>query len=161
MKRISIKTCRGGFTLIEVLVALLVVGLCVTVFFQLLSAGIKLELKTRRLGALQRDICQWLPLFDDLDVRHEDFPWQGEAAGMDWELKLYPVETSPDAAAEDNEIPLKLTHELYRYVLDLHYGFRRRKHLQLVFFRYYKRGYFSDDFKDCHLQAIADETSGQ
>ncbi|RLB70348.1 MAG: type II secretion system protein [Deltaproteobacteria bacterium] len=145
-----------GFTLLEMLVAVMVVGLTVTVFFQVLSSSMKLERKGRRLDQVQLVSGQ---LFDFLlarDVREDDFPWRGELAVGSWELQLLPVDVREDdsTAFSEAEVPVKLPEELYRFVLRVHYGPGGKKLLTLTQEQRFRLGYFSDSFKEEHLTPL-------
>ncbi|WP_279615206.1 PulJ/GspJ family protein [Desulfonatronum thioautotrophicum] len=107
----------AGFTLMEVLVAVIIVAMTVTVFFQLLSASMNLERKGRD---MVRDILIADRLFGNLqrlDIREPDFPWSGEAGGLSWRLEIHPVEIE-DMMLDDP--PLRLPTELFRY--EFHYS---------------------------------------
>ena len=139
---------ESGFTLLETLVAVIIVTLSVTVFFQLLSSSMKLERQSRDLiheailanqvfGNLQRQ-----------DVRAADFQWNGETAGLTWSLLILPVEVD-DGKLESGEIVLTLPQELYRF--EFRYRLEGRPEHALYRHATYPTGFFDDQFKGRHL----------
>jgi len=141
-----------GFTLLEMLVAVMVVGLTVTVFFQVLSSSMKLEIKGRRLDEVQLVAGQLFELLLSRDVREDDFPWRGELTESFWELKLLPVDIREESLSlSESEVSLNLPEELYRFTLLVHYGPRQKKLLTLMREKRFPLNYFSDSFKAEHL----------
>ena len=141
-----------GFTLIEMLAAVLIVGLCVPVFFQLLSASLKLEHKGRHEEQVQLAAAQLFEVLLACDVRKDDFEWEGEIEKLPWSLKLFSVEI---AGRRDRHIGdglfYRLPRELYRFALTVFYGPGKNKKLELFREKIFKPGYFSDDFKEDHI----------
>lgn len=139
---------KAGFTLIEVLVSLVITGMVVTVFFQILSAGIRLEFSSAgRTG----EIVVLRQVFSTLisqDVRADDFQWQGELEGDFWSLRVEEAETIRTSA--DSETFLNLDSELYRYVFE--YTGKDAREWTLVRYVQYEPGFFSEDFKRIHFQ---------
>lgn len=139
---------KAGFTLIEVLVSLVITGMVVTVFFQILSAGIRLEFSSAgRTG----EIVELRQIFSTLisrDVRADDFQWQGELDGDFWSLSVEEAETIRTNA--DSETFLNLDSELYRYVFE--YTGKDAREWTLVRYVQYEPGFFSEDFKRIHFQ---------
>ncbi len=104
-----------GFSLIEVLVALVIASLCVTVFFQLFSSGMRLEVRARELMVEQFQAGR---IFADLqrrDIRDDDFPWEGEQNGLLWQVRLSPVDVREEVM--DDGFALRKDQELYRLQL--------------------------------------------
>ncbi len=145
---------RRGFTLLEMMVAVLVVGLTVTVFFQLFGASLKLERRGRSFDEIIVRAQETFALLKARDLRRDDFPWQGEDENFSWRLTLEPIEVRPEVRKEDDNTPtVRLPSELYRLVFvifDRHHSGRR---LRLVAYRRVAPGYFSDEFKKAHLAA--------
>lgn len=147
---------QAGFTLMEVLVAVVIVGLTVTVFFQLLSASLRLEARSRRAAEA---VVEARMLFDQLaamDVRGDDFPWSGEADGRAWTVRMHAVDVSdPLDARRDEPFAVRTPSELYRLVLD----FRAQggRTVTLTLYRDFEPGYLSDDFKNEHVRALPED----
>jgi len=140
-----------GFTLLEMMVAVLIVGLTVTVFFQLFGASLKLE---RRAQSFDEIIIRGQELFALLqarDLRRDDFPWSGEDDDFSWQLTLEPVEVKPEVEQTDDAPALRLPSELYRLVFVIRNRKHPSRHLRLVAYRRVSTGYFTDDFKKEHL----------
>lgn len=134
----------------ETLVAVIVVALTVTVFFQLLSGSMNLEARGRD---LTRETLLADRLFQDLqrlDIREPDFPWRGESHGLAWELRIQPVDVE-DTQVDIEDLLLKLPRELYRYVFD----YSRDGHPRGTITRYetYPRDFFDDQFRAAHLSS--------
>lgn len=139
-----------GFTLLEVLVAMIITGLVVTVFFQLLSAGLRLEYRADQGTQGILDLGQaWTQVIAQ-DVREDDFQWEGELEQGSWSLEIEPVETEMRAWRDlDQEHGLQLSSELYRYI----FSFRSAEDRQWALIRYvrYDPDFFSDEFKRIHF----------
>lgn len=155
-------SAQAGFTLMEVLVAAVIVGLTVTVFFQLLSGSLRLEVRSRQTAEA---VVEARMLFDQLmamDVRDDEYPWSGEADGRAWNLSMYAVDVpaplDPDARSgeqsEEELLTVRTPSELYRFVLD--FTARGGRKVQLALYRDYQPDYFSDDFKNDHVQELAE-----
>ena len=135
-----------GFTLLEVLVALVIVSITVTVFFQLLSSSTRLEFRSRR--AMDFTV-QTTQAFRDLmffDVRDPDFPWEGERDGYAWRLRLQPLEGVQEDL-EFQEVQINVPTELYRYLFTLTDRDSGRN-MTLTMVQAYDTGFFSEDFKN-------------
>ncbi len=144
---------NSGFTLLEMMVAVLVVGLTVTTFFQLFGASLRLEQRGRGFDEV---IVVGRQTFVELlvrDLRKDEFPWSGEVEDFSWELQLEAVDVKPevDAEAADEGVALRWTSELYRLVFTIQDKNRPGRHLRLVSYRQLNPGYFTDDFKEKHL----------
>lgn len=149
-----------GFTLLEMLVAVMVVGLTVTVFFQVLSSSMKLERKGRQLDEVQLVAGQLFEFLLARDVREDDFPWSGELPEFPWELKLSAVEIREESLSlSESEVAIKLPEEFYRFTLLVHYGPRQKKLLTLIQERRFPLNYFSDSFKAEHLMESTEPMS--
>jgi prepilin-type N-terminal cleavage/methylation domain-containing protein len=142
-----------GFTLLEMMVAVLIVGLTVTTFFQLFGASLRLEQRARGFDEIIVLGRQTFALLLARDLRGDEFPWSGESKNFSWHLRLEPVDVKPDvvAAVEDEAIALRWTSELYRLVFALQDIRRPGRHLKLVAYQQVKPGYFTDEFKEEHL----------
>ena len=140
---------QRGFTLLEVLVALVITGLTVTVFLQLLSSGLLLESKGRMRTEAAMVARQTFDRLLGLDMRGEDYPWTGETenGGYAWtvNLKALEVQRARDSLA-DGEIFLRLPAELYEVTFD----FRRdgKPLLRLARVVSHPATHFSADFKN-------------
>jgi len=143
----------SGFTLLEMMVAVLVVGLTVTTFFQLFGASLRLEQRGRGFDEV---IVVGRQTFAELlarDPRQDEFPWSGEIETFSWALRLEAVDVKPDEAEVKaaESIALRWTSELYRLVFTIHDKNHPGRHLRLVAYRQLTPGYFTDDFKEKHL----------
>jgi prepilin-type N-terminal cleavage/methylation domain-containing protein len=142
------KARQQGFTLLEVLVSMIIVSLVVVVYFQIMSAGMKLEHSSReRIDRLLRA----RHIFDQLllqDVRADDFKWRGEDGGCLWTLDIETVESRRSRSIE--QTPLTIESELYRFVF--RYRQADRELVRFVQYVSYDPGFFSDQFKDEHLE---------
>ncbi len=137
---------QKGFTLIEVLVALVVTGLVMTVFFQLLSAGVRLEYKA---VVKTKDVLELKRILREIqagDVQDKDFEWQKGKDGHMRVLRIEPVETLKLQAESDESI--RLSSELYRYVVE--YTDNEKK-WTVVRYICHDPDYFSEDFKNRHF----------
>ena len=142
-----------GFTLLEMMVAVLIVGLTVTTFFQLFGASLRLELRARGFDEVIVSGRQTFALLLVRDMRVDEFPWSGEIENFSWSLGLEAVDVKPDedAVADNETINLRWTSELYRLVFVMQDTRRPGRHLRLVAYRQVKPGYFTDEFKEEHL----------
>jgi len=138
---------KAGFTLIEVLVALVITGMVVTVFFQILSAGIRLEFASSQRTSEVVDLKQVFGTVISRDVREDGFEWQGEHHGGSWSLEIEQVETLKTHM--DSEESLNLDSELYRYVFE--YKSKDERAWTLVRYVQYEPDFFSEDFKSIHF----------
>lgn len=147
--------CRGdqkGFTLVEVLVAFIIVGLSLTVFLQLLSGSMRLSHKSRHLldQAIHAD-----EVFSQIllqDIRTEDFLWHDEEEDGRWELQLEAIEVV-DPEVDKTELTIVPVAELYQLVLTF-YVANDRPTITLKSVRQYPLTYFTEEFKQLHLQSI-------
>ena len=142
-----------GFTLLEMMVAVLIVGLTVTTFFQLFGASLRLEQRARGFDEVIVLGRQTFALLRARDIRKDEFPWSGEVENFSWSLRLEPVDVKPDedAVVDDETINLRWTSELYCLVFALQDIRRPGRHLRLVAYRQVKPGYFTNEFKEEHL----------
>jgi len=147
------RTNDSGFTLLEMMVAVLVVGLTVTTFFQLFGASLRLERRGRGFDEVIVIGRQTMAQLLVRDLLKDEFPWSGEIENFAWNLHLESVDVKPDAdekAAEEG-ISFRWTSELYRLVFAIQDKNRPGRHLRLVAYRQVTPGYFSDDFKEKHI----------
>lgn len=144
---------ESGFTLLEMMVAVVVVGLTVTTFFQLFGASLRLEQRGRGFDEVIVVGRQTFAQLRSRDLRKDEFPWLGEIENFSWNLQLEAVDVKPeiDANADDEEITLRWTSELYRLIFAIQDQNRPGRHLRLVAYRQTVPGYFTDDFKEEHL----------
>ena len=139
---------ENGFTLLEVLVSLVIVSLVVVVYFQLMSAGMKLELQSRERVDKLLAARQTFASLSLQDVRDDDFQWKGSAEPYVWRLEIQAVEMQN--ATLEEQTPLKLNSELYKYTFQ--FFEREQKLLSLTKYVRYDPGFFSQEFKNEHLQ---------
>jgi len=145
---------QAGFTLMEVLVAVVIVGLTVTVFFQLMSTSLRLEVRSRQTAEA---VVEARMLFDRLmamDVRG-DFPWSGESQGRSWNVSMFAVDTADTAdapASDDSETVLRAPSELYKLVLD--FTARSGRTVRLALYRAFRSGELGQGFKDVRVQPL-------
>lgn len=144
---------QAGFTLMEVLVAVVIVGLTVTVFFQLLSGSLRLEARGRETASA---VVEARMLFDQLmamDLRDDGFPWSGEADGRSWSVSMQAVDApDPLDAAQADRLSVRTPSELYRIELD--FTTRGGRAVSLTLYRDFEPGYLTDDFKDEHVSEL-------
>ena len=142
-----------GFTLLEMMVAVLIVGLTVTTFFQLFGGSLRLEQRARGFDEIIVLGRQTFALLLARDVRGDEFPWSGEIENFTWSLRLEPVDVKPDVdvSSDGEALSLRWTSELYRLIFALQDVRRPGRHLKLVAYQQVKIGYFTDEFKEEHL----------
>lgn len=142
-----------GFTLLEMMVAVLIVGLTVTTFFQLFGGSLRLEQRTRSFDEIIFLGRQTFALLLARDMRGDEFPWSGEIANFTWNLRLEPVDVKPDVdvSSDDETLTLRWTSELYRLIFAIQDSRHPGRHLKLVAYQQVKPGYFTDEFKEEHL----------
>ena len=148
-----LRCSERGFTLLEMMVAVLIVGLTVTTFFQLFGASLRLEQRARGFDEIIVYGRQNFALLRARDLRSDEFPWSGETENFAWSLRLEPVDVKPDVdlGADDETLNLRWASELYRLVFALQDRRRPGRHLNLVAYQQVKPGYFTDEFKEDHL----------
>ncbi|TVQ97000.1 MAG: type II secretion system protein [Desulfovibrionales bacterium] len=112
----------SGFSLIETLVALVIVAMSITIFFQLFSGGMRLESRARELAQNQFTAGRIFDALQRLDIRDADFPWQGEHEGKNWEIRILPVDVLEESM--DDGFALRRDQELFtlEFVLDTSSG---------------------------------------
>ncbi len=137
-----------GFTLLEVLISLTIVALAVTVYFQLFSAGMKLEFRSEQKVKAAVQAQQFFERLQCLDVREDDFAWQGHDGECAWDLQIHPREVQTQEWTED-DISITLDTELYTYTLT----YRCPDEQPLTFERtvVVSPDFFSDQFKNEHF----------
>jgi hypothetical protein len=141
----------------EVLVAVIIVGFTITIFFQLISSSMKLEIKSRALLETTLKAGDFFQTLMTLDIRKDDFLWEGKEKGCPWELFLYPIEVEKEI--QDGEIQIKLPNELYLYRLVFYYTEERKKYMEFQQYKTHDKGYLSDDFKIDHLSELLEPES--
>ncbi len=142
------KKSSTGFTLLEVLVSLLIVSLVVTVYFQLISSGMKLEYKSRQHMQRLTEAYQKFESLIQKDVRSEDFQWKGEEKGYKWSLEIKPLEIKEQPLSE--ETSLKLSSELYQFIF-LYSSSSNNKPIKFIRYVHYSPNFFSLEFKQDHF----------
>lgn len=146
----------AGFTLLEMMVAVVLVGLVVTTFYQLFAGSLRLEIRARGFDEV---VVAGRLVFAQLmsrDPRTDEFPWSGEDEKFTWSLELQEIAGPPPADAEalrdDEEPALRWSSELYAMVFQMQDKLRPGRHLKLMAYRQVEPGYFTDEFKDEHLK---------
>lgn len=139
-----------GFTLLEVLIALTIVALAVTVYLQLMSAGMKLEYKASKKidHAVQAE--QFFEGLQCQDVREDDFQWQGEDGECQWRLKILPKDVQVQKWEKDD---VQITRNTELYSFKLTYSCPDATPLTLRRWEVLDPDFFSDQFKDEHIEA--------
>lgn len=141
---------QDGFTLIEVLVSMVIVALVVTVYFQLLSSGMKLEYKSRQ---HTRELLVAQQVFESIlqkDVRSDDFKWEGEDREHKWTLDIKAIDIQEENIDED--ILLKKPSELYQ--LTFKFFVSKNGFIKLIRYVRFDPNFFSEEFKNKHLEKI-------
>ena len=155
-------SAQRGFTLIEMLVAVVIVAISVTVFFQLLSSSMKLAHKSRVKLARAQQADELFARLLAMDIRDEKFPWQSDAAaadGVTWQVHLYPLLVQDEFVAgvadhvDEGHFHPRLLYELYRQRLEL-YSASGRLLVQLDTIRRFPPAWFSARFKQQHLELV-------
>ena len=125
-----------------------IVALTVTVYFQLISAGMKLE---HRSGQKVEAAIRAQQVFEELttrDVREDEFQWQGEDRKCTWRLQIWPEDVQTLEMEEDSPA-LKKETELYMYVF--RYTCPEDKEIVLRRLVVVSPDFFSDQFKKEHM----------
>ena len=151
------KTARDqrGFSLIEMLIAVFIVGLALTVFLQLLSGSMRLKSQSSSLLNYTTRADEIFSYLLTRDIKDETFVWQAEAEKGHWRLQLLPVEIRKPVEAEDPEVRIDLPTELFMLRFTF-YSPEDRPVTTLELVRQYPLGYFSEDFLAQHL-AVEDQ----
>ncbi len=139
---------QNGFTLMEVLVAMVITGMAVAVFFQIISSSIRLEYNSIQRTSEAVKVSQAFGKAMALDVRKNDFNWQGEHEEDSWSLRIEPVDTQKTRSyIEENH--LRLSSELYKYV----FKYRTHEGREWILVRYvqHEKGFFDEDFQMRHF----------
>lgn len=134
----------------EVLIALTIAALAVTVYLQLISTGMKLEHKSGQKIKLAIQAQQFFERLQCRDVRDDDFPWQGEDKECQWKLEIK-AEDVQVSEWEENEIQVTKDTELYTYIL----SYDCPNEHPMIFRRMavVDPDFFSDYFKDEYVKA--------
>ncbi|MFO7803235.1 MAG: prepilin-type N-terminal cleavage/methylation domain-containing protein [Desulfovermiculus sp.] len=146
----SCEPAQNGFTLLEVLISLTIVALAVTVYFQLISAGMKLEHKSGEKIKLAVQAQQFFERLQCQDVREDGFQWQGEDKTCQWKLELKPEDVQVSEWDED-EIQVDKNTELYTYILT--YDCPNEQPMIFRRMAVVDPDFFSDQFKDEYVKA--------
>lgn len=141
----------AGFTLLEVLVALVITGLTVTTFLQLMGSGVRLEVKSK---TRTESAVAARRLFDrllEMDIREDEFPWTGQQGDYAWTVTMKALAIQqPKDNFTAGEIYLALPYELYEVGFDLKVRGKQFIHLARVISQ--PASYFEPDFKDEYIQ---------
>jgi len=138
---------KTGFTLLEVLVSLVITGMVLAVFFQIMSSSLRLE---HSAGKAVEEAVHMEQVFKTLlagDVRDSDFQWEGEKDGNTWTLQIQEVDTEQTRAHSENTLHMRS--ELYRYIFE--YQSRKGKTWTLVRYVQHEPDFFDEDFKRRHF----------
>ncbi|NCC60284.1 MAG: type II secretion system protein [Verrucomicrobiae bacterium] len=144
------RSSSEGFTLMEMLVAVIIVGLAVTVFFQLLSSSMKLTIRGRELLETALVAGEFFDELLDKDVRGDMFEFEGQKGAHPWALMIYPVDVEANDDSDD-ELNVTLPGEVYAYVLTFYFDEEKKKNLSFTRYKNHPKNYFDDDFKADHL----------
>jgi len=140
----------------EMLVAVIIVGLAVSVFFQLLSSSMKLTIRGRELLETALLAGDFFDTLLEQDVRDKDFEFEGEEKKHPWKLKIYPVDVEPEKEDRD-ELRLTYPGEVYAYELTFYFSEEKTKHLRYTRYKAHPKDYFDDDFKAENLSEPPEE----
>lgn len=156
MTRRPAQPSEAGFTLLEVLVAVVIVALTVTIFFQLLSSSIRLEIKGREQIDIVLAASQIFDTVMEAAINEPEFDfWEGEEDGISWDLTILEME-NVSLLAED-EIPMRVDKNLYKFILAVHYGTDRKKTMRLYRYKAYEPNFFPQDFVNAHVKELEAE----
>ena len=133
----------------EVLVALTIVAMAVTVYFQLMSAGMKLQYKAEEKVEYAVQAEQLFQRLQGQDVREDEFMWQGKEGQCPWELQIRPVDVQGPEWEED-QIQLTKTTELYVFILT--YACPDASPITLRRMSVVDPDFFSPQFKGEHIE---------
>lgn len=142
---------QRGFTLMEVLVALVVTGFTVATFFQLLGGSLRLERKSQ---VRTETAVAARQIFDNLltmDIQSDDFPWEGEEGAYSWKMSMDALEIQ-QAADEDaiaQGMVLNLPLELYR--INFEFSRNDKRMLTLAKVVDFERDELDPDFKSDNI----------
>jgi len=139
---------KTGFTLLEVLVSLVITGMVIAVFFQIMSSGLRLEYNADKGVKKVVEMDQAFKALLASDVRDRDFQWEGESDGSSWTLLIQQVDTEQTRAYSDDT--LHAASELYRYIFK--YKTSKSREWTLVRYVQHEPGFFDEDFKRRHFQ---------
>ena len=139
---------QQGFTLLEVLISLTIVAMAVGVYFQLMSAGMKLEYRAGEKMKLAVQAEQFFERLQCRDVREDDFQWQGRDGNCQWQLKVQPKDVRTQKWEED-QIQVTKNSELYTFILT--YACPEAQPIKLRRMAVVDPEFFSDRFKEEHF----------
>ena len=136
-----------GFTLLEVLVALVITGMAAAVFFQILSSGMRLEFDSAKRIREIINLNQSFTKVIASDVRNPEFKTKGEAFGGAWSLRIEQVDT--DKTRIPSQDTLSVDSELYRYV----FKYQTEDGREWILIRYvqHEPDFFDIEFKSNHF----------
>ncbi|MCF8039386.1 MAG: type II secretion system GspH family protein, partial [Desulfohalobiaceae bacterium] len=90
-----------GFTLVEMLVAVIIVGSTLAVFFQLLSSSLRLEKRGRDQFKTLLAAKEKFMDISSLNIKNQEFPWQGADGEARWTVRLERSGCSPQKELGD------------------------------------------------------------
>ncbi len=148
-KRTASKQIRNGtgFTLLEVLVAMVITGMAAAVFFQILSSGMRLEFDSAK---RIQEVINLNQTFNEVllsDIRKPEFQWEGEKLGDAWALHIVHVDTDKTRPRLDETLYVRS--ELYRYVFE--YQTEDGREWTLMRCVQHAPDFFDEDFKRKHF----------
>ena len=142
-----------GFTLVEMLIAVIIVGTSLAVFFQLIASSLKLEKKSRDQFDSLIAAKETFNRLNKKDLRSDDFPWKGGDENTAWVVQMF----APGCAAISGDGEEQISTSIgnyYKIQIEAEY----KDHGRVVLERYirFPDAYFSDEFKAGHIQANSD-----
>lgn len=141
---------QQGFTLIEMLVAIFIVGLALTVFLQILSGSMKLSYKSRTLIDYTRQADEVFSALLLQDIKNEQFEWSGNVGQQSWQLYLYALEIKKPIEDSQDQLIINLPAELFLFEFTL-YSDDGRPVVVLKEIRQYPVGSLNDAFKQQYV----------
>nr|WP_320051368.1 type II secretion system protein [uncultured Desulfuromonas sp.] len=147
-----------GFSLIEMLVAVVLVGMVLTVFLQVFSGSMRLSRKSRAMLEQHLQAEQLFSRFLLQDERDDLFPWQGENETGRWEIVLQERDTVIPLE-EQEEVVITLPSELFVETLTF-YPVATDSSIVLQQIRRRPLNYYTEDFRQ-QFVLPADEEEAQ
>lgn len=104
---------QRGFSLMEVLVALVIVGIALGVLFQVVSGSMRLGFKARKHHEVWSDAAEVFERVLPEEPDWERLRWDGMDAGATWRLEVHPVAMK----AWLEPLGMSSSRELFKFVL--------------------------------------------
>ncbi|MCF8105981.1 MAG: type II secretion system GspH family protein [Desulfohalobiaceae bacterium] len=142
-----------GFTLVEMLVAVIIVGSTLAVFFQLLSSSLRLEKRGRdQFKTLLAAKEKYMDI-SSLNIKDREFPWQGADGDARWTVRLERSGCSPK-----KELGEALASRPYSNLYKISLDFVCKGHEKVTLTRYirFPGEYFSEEFQNQHIKDEAE-----